>query len=140
MNARYRLAVVVALASLPTGARADDPPAWKDARAVLEKATEWELLALDPCERRPDPKNAFRGWKILGKATVKDAVARKALLAALDKGVADHAEKRRKEREKGLVTETGCFQPRHGLRASEAETAANPRSRSAILRIGEKLP
>jgi len=118
MNARYRLAVVVAFVSLPAGAGADDPPTWKDARAVLEKATEWELLALDPFERKPDPKSAFRGWKVLGKVAVKDADARKALLVALDKGIADHAEKRRKEREKGLVTESGCFQPRHGLRAT----------------------
>ena len=118
MSARYRLAVVVALFSLPTGARADDPPVWKDARAILEKATEWELLALDPFEQKPDPKNAFRGWKVQGKATVKDADARKALLVALDKGIAAHAEKRRKEREKGLVRESGCFQPRHGLRAA----------------------
>src|SRR5262245_50468818 len=118
MRACVHLAGIVALLSLPTGARADDAPAWKDARAVLEKATEWELLALDPFERKPDPKDAFRKWKVQGKVAVKDADARKALLAALDKGIADHAEKRRKEREKGLVTEGGCFQPRHGLRAT----------------------
>jgi hypothetical protein len=108
----------VALVSLPTGARADDPPAWKDARAVLEKATEWELLALDPFERKPDPKGAFCEWKVQGKAAVKGADARKALLAALDKGIADHAQKRRKELEKGLLSQIGCFQPRHGIRAS----------------------
>ena len=118
MNAGYRLAVVVALFSLPTGARADDPPAWKDARANLEKAPEWELLALDPFKEKPDPKDTFRGWKVLGKTAIKDADARKALLAALDKGIADHAEKRRKEREMGLLKEGGCFQPRHGLRAT----------------------
>jgi hypothetical protein len=119
MNARYRFAVIVALCFLSSGVCADDPPAWKDARAVLEKATEWELIALDPfTELKPDAKDAFRGWKVLGKTAVKDADARKALLAALDKGIADHAEKRRKEREKGLITAGGCFQPRHGLRAT----------------------
>jgi hypothetical protein len=122
MRARYRFAGItgfVAILSLSVGVRADDPPVWKDARAVLEKAAEWELLALDPnTDRKPDPKDAFRGWKILGKTTVKDADTRKALLAALDKGIADHAEKRRKELEKGLLRESGCFQPRHGLRAT----------------------
>jgi hypothetical protein len=115
MNARCRLAVVVALFSLPTGARADDPPAWKDARAVLEKAPEWELLALDPFARKPDPKDAVREWKVLVKTAVKAAETRKALLAALDKGIADHADKRRKER---VLRESGCFQPRHGIRAT----------------------
>ena len=118
MWARVRLAGIVAFLSLPAGVRADDPPAWKDAHAVLEGAMEWELLALDPFKEKPDPKDAFRGWKILGKTAVKDADARKTLLAALDKGIADHAEKRRKEREKGLVRESGCFQPRHGIRAT----------------------
>jgi hypothetical protein len=118
MNARCLLAVVVAIFSLPTGARADDPPAWKDARAVLEKASEWELLALDPFERTPDPKDAFHEWQVRCKTTVKSADARKALLAALDKGIADHAEKRRKELEMGLLKAGGCFQPRHGLRAT----------------------
>src|SRR5262245_43073860 len=118
MIARFCLAGIVSLLALPTGACVDDPPAWKDARAILEKATEWELLALDPVERKPDPKTAFRGWKVLGKTAVKDKDARKALLAALDKGIADKAEQKRKEREKGLLTEIGCFQPRHGLRAT----------------------
>jgi hypothetical protein len=119
MWARVRLAGVVALLSLPNAGRADDPPTWKDTRAVLERAAEWELLALDPDpDLKPDPKDAFRGWKVRGKTAVKAADARKALLAALDKGIADHAEKRRKEREKGLVTESGCFQPRHGIRAT----------------------
>jgi hypothetical protein len=115
MSALFCLAGIVSLLALPTGARADDPPTWKDARVILEKATEWELLALDPFEEKPDPKNAFRRWKVLGKTVVKDKDARAALLAALDKGIADHAEKRRKEK---VLTETGCFQPRHGLRAT----------------------
>ena len=119
MWARIRLAGIVALLSLPAGARPDDPPAWIDARAVLEGATEWELFALDPDPvLKPDPKDAFRKWKVRGTTTVKAADARKALLAALDKGIADEAERLRKQREKGLLTETGCFQPRHGIRAT----------------------
>ena len=118
MSARFCLAGIVSLLALPTGACADDPPAWKDARAVLEKAMEWELLALDPFTEKPDPKDAFRKWKVLGKTAVKAADSRKTLLAALDKGIADKAEQKRKEREKGIVTESGCFQPRHGIRAT----------------------
>jgi hypothetical protein len=109
----------MALLSLPAGARSDDPPVWKDARAVLEGATEWELFALDPDPNlKPDPKDTFRKWKVRGKTEIKVADARKALLAALDKGIANEAERVRKEVEMGLLTETGCFQPRHGIRAT----------------------
>jgi hypothetical protein len=118
MRSRIHFAGIVALLSLPTGTLADNPPAWNDARAVLEKATEWELLALDPFKDKPDPKDAFRAWKVLGKTTVKDADARKTLLAALDKGIANEVERIRKESEKGLLTSTGCFQPRHGIRVT----------------------
>ena len=69
-------------------------------------------------KEKTDTKDTFRRWKVLGKTAVKDADARKALLAALDKGIADHAEKSRKEVEMGLLVESGCFQPRHALRAT----------------------
>jgi len=124
MGTRVCLAGIVALLSLPAGAGSDDSPPWKDGRAILEGATEWELFALDPStdekKEKLDPKDAFRKWKVLGKTTVKGD-ARKTLLAALDKGIDDEEERLRKEREKGLLTETGCFQPRHGIRAKLGE-------------------
>ena len=120
MRTHVCLIGTIALLTLSPGAYAADPLAWKDAQAVLQEAGEWDLLALDPFTRKEktDTKDTFRRWKILGKTAVKDADARKALLAALDKGIADHAEKSRKEVEMGLLVESGCFQPRHGIRAT----------------------
>ena len=117
MGTRFQLAVLVASLSLPATGRADDSPTWKDARAVLEGATEWELLALHP-DQKFKSNETFRKWPVLGTTAIKDGDTRKALLAALDKGIADEADRLRKEREKGLLTETGCFQPRHGIRAT----------------------
>lgn len=117
MRTRFRLAAVTALLPILAGGRADDSPTWKDARAVLEAATEWELLSLHP-DPKFKSKDAFRKWPVLGTTVVKAADTRKALLAALDKGIADEEDRLRKQRENGLLTETGCFQPRHGIRAT----------------------
>jgi hypothetical protein len=76
-----------------------------DARAALEKADEWELYSLDPTRQTDPPKDAFHGWKVLGKTTVKDADTRKKLLAALEKGAKDND---------GIAA--ACFNPRHGVR------------------------
>jgi hypothetical protein len=78
-----------------------------EALAVLEKAEELELWSLDPGTGRPDAADGFRGWKTLGKTTVKKAETRKSLVASLEKGIAEN---------EGRVAE--CFIPRHGLRAS----------------------
>lgn len=83
------------------GSRASEIPA--DVKAALEKAGEWELYSLQPIE--VTDKDAFHGWKVLGKTAVKDADTRKALLAALDKGAKDND---------GSVAK--CFNPRHGIR------------------------
>ncbi len=124
MGARFCLVGIVSLLSLSAGARPDDSPPWKDGRVVLEGATEWELFALDPYvdvkKEKVDPKDTFRKWKVLGKTPVKGDT-RKSLLAVLDKGIAEEDERLRKEREKGLLSETGCFQPRHGIRAKVGE-------------------
>jgi hypothetical protein len=84
----------------------------KDVKAALEKADQWELFSLDPSvlniEGEPEkypPKDAFQGWKVLGKTTIKDADKRKELLALLVKGAAD-------DKAQGIR----CFEPRHGIR------------------------
>jgi hypothetical protein len=79
-----------------------------EARAILEKAEEIELLSIDPVRPVEKPKNDFHGWKVLGKTVVKDAEVRKKLVAAFKKGV---------EENKGEAAI--CFNPRHGIRASQ---------------------
>jgi len=101
---------VVVLVSAGTGRAADNALPAK-ARAVLEKAETLDVYSLDPDTERDvteeRPKTGFRGWKILGKTTVQDADARKALLSALDKAVAGAPPRSKK-----------CFEPRHGVRAT----------------------
>ncbi|HEU5219697.1 MAG TPA: hypothetical protein VFU23_13640, partial [Gemmatimonadales bacterium] len=91
--------------------RAADNALPEKARTVLEKAEALDVYSLDPDTERDlteeRPKKGFRGWKILGKTTVKDAEGRKALLSALNKAVADAPPRSKK-----------CFEPRHGVRAT----------------------
>ena len=98
------VAVMVVVLGLSVGcSNGAEIPA--DAKAALEKAAEWELYSLDPARQKDPPKDAFHGWKVLGKTTVKDADTRKKLLAALEKGARDND---------GTVA--ACFNPRHGVR------------------------
>ena len=108
MRTRH-VAVLVAVTLMVAGrsAGAEIP---RDAKAALEKATEWELYSLDPEHQKDPPKDGFHGWKVLGKTTVKDADTRKALLAALDKGAMDND---------GTVAR--CFDPRHGIRVKDGD-------------------
>src|ERR1043165_8065588 len=78
----------------------------KTVREAFEKATEFELYSLDPDRVEGNQKgpDAFPGWAVLGKTTVKgDTIA--VVRNAIEKG--------RKESE-GIVA--ACFLPRHGLR------------------------
>jgi hypothetical protein len=107
----YRTLALVLMAGLLTAlGRAEDQPKKNaipaEAKAVLDKADSFELLSLDPSDREAG-KDGFHGWKILGKTEVKDADARKKLVAALEKGA---------EESKGEVAR--CFNPRHGIRAT----------------------
>jgi hypothetical protein len=107
---RRTLPGFAALLALAAPARPDDrdphtlPPAAKD---VLERAEKMELFSLHP--ERPDGevKEAFRGWKVLGKTEVADAATRKRLAEAFVKGVSEYKEGPAK-----------CFNPRHGVRAT----------------------
>jgi hypothetical protein len=101
------LAVLLAFGAAGCSSAAEIPA---EAKAALEKADEWEMYSLDPTRTTDPPKDAFHGWKVLGKTTVKDADMRKQLLAALAKGAADN---------KGVVA--GCFNPRHGIRVKAGD-------------------
>jgi hypothetical protein len=96
-------AAVLACAALPAGAKEMLPDA---ARAALTKADQLELYSLDPSKEDDKDKDAFHGYKVLGKTTVKADDARKALADAVLKGVADSD---------GAIAK--CFDPRHGVRA-----------------------
>jgi hypothetical protein len=106
---RTRLIAAVA-AALAAGLAAPDkdpkaalPP---EALKALDQAKALELYSLDPGPTKEKPADAFHGFKVLGKTTVKADEARKALAAAVLKGVADSD---------GSVAD--CFEPRHGVRA-----------------------
>src|SRR5262245_7528231 len=84
------------------------------ARAILEKATQFELLSIG---HYPSPENRtedFQGWPVIGKITIKDLNARKRLVAALEKGV---------EENKGETMK--CFNPRHGIRVTHEGMTAD---------------
>ncbi len=96
--------VVAAFAAMPAFtavARAEDklPDA---ARTALEKTDQIEVLSLDP-QGGETGKDAFHEYKVLARATVKEADARKEIAAAVEKGVG----------EGGPIAK--CFEPRHGL-------------------------
>jgi hypothetical protein len=95
------VAVAAALVLAAGAVRADDklPDA---ARMALEKADQIDVLSLDP-EGAEKTNGAFHEYKVLSKATVKDADALKDIATAVEKGVADG----------GPIAK--CFEPRHGL-------------------------
>jgi hypothetical protein len=84
------------------------------ARAILEKASQFELLSIghDPLPKKP--AEDFRGWPVIGKTTIKDPNTRKRLVAALKKGV---------EENKGDSMK--CFNPRHGIRVTHNGVTAD---------------
>jgi hypothetical protein len=77
------------------------------AREILEKATQFELLSIGSGPYTKNPPEDFHGWNVIGKTTVNDADARKQLVAAMEKGV---------EENKGDSMK--CFDPRHGARVT----------------------
>ena len=78
-----------------------------DLQTMLEKAEQFELLSISPYPPKEKPADAFHGWEVLGKTTVKDAEVRKKLVAAFKKGVEANA---------GITAD--CFSPRHGIRVT----------------------
>jgi hypothetical protein len=107
MNGVRYLGVFVLLLGTVAHA-ADRPPENKlPARVVaaLEKADEVELYSLGGDTDNPD---GWHGAKVLGKTTATAAADRKALAAALKKGVDEGKDGAR------------CFVPRHGLHVTHA--------------------
>lgn len=102
---RVMLLALVSVVLLANGSRADAiPPA---ALAALEKAAQFELYSLEPSDRENKDGERFHGWKVLGKATVKDKDARQRVIASLKKGA---------EENDGVVA--NCFEPRHGIQVT----------------------
>jgi hypothetical protein len=77
------------------------------AAAALARAETLELLSLSPERPREKPPDDFHGWKVLGRAAVKDRETCKGLVAALRRGA---------EESEGVAA--ACFNPRHGLRVT----------------------
>lgn len=84
------------------------------AELILKNAETLELISLDPGQPKENAKDAFHGWKVLGKTSVKDANARKNLVEAFEDGVRESD---------GTVAR--CFSPRHGIRATHEDKTAD---------------
>jgi hypothetical protein len=105
----------VALALVGSAGRVDDshdrlPDA---ASSLLDGADAIELISIDPRDRPARPEEGFHGWKILGRTTLREGEARRAIVAAVRRGVAE------------ADGASGCFEPRHGLRASKGHDSAD---------------
>jgi hypothetical protein len=106
---RYAAAVVCFFLMTATGAQ-DKKPENKLPDPVLkalEKATALEVYSINGEKR---DKDGWHGWKLLGQKTVKKAADRRAVAAALKKGIEDGKNGAR------------CFIPRHGVRATHEGT------------------
>jgi hypothetical protein len=103
------LPAVLLVAGLALAGPGDDPYSKLPATvsALLDEADSVELLSIDPGERISDPSAGFHGWKVLGRTTLRNDAGRRAIVLAIQRGVgeADDA--------------AGCFEPRHGLRATK---------------------
>jgi hypothetical protein len=108
------LAGLFVAVGLPSG-RCDDsydtlPPA---ASALLDEADAIELISLDPRERPAKSEESFHGWKVLGRTDLRDAASRRAIVTSLERGIGQ-ADK-----------VAGCFEPRHGLRATKGDRSVD---------------
>ena len=107
---RGALMLVATAALTAFGAAGDDPKVNKlpdKAKSILDMANQFDLLSLDPDAGRDQTKDAFHGWKVLGKTVVKDPKVRKQILESLYEGIS-----------KSDGQGAKCFEPRHGIRAS----------------------
>jgi len=77
------------------------------ARAILENADRMTLFSLNPKRPTKKPNQDFHGWQVLGQTVVKSREVRKRVVAAVEKGIA-----------KSDGSAAGCFDPRHGIRAT----------------------
>ena len=79
------------------------------ASAALDGADRYELLSLDPRLPVPAAPDLFHGFRVLGQTVVNDQGARQELNRALRKGA-----------ESGFTNRPRCFNPRHGIRVTQA--------------------
>src|SRR5262245_34902808 len=105
------VALVFGLSSQIAGQKNKIPD---QARAILENASQFELMSIRPDPFQKNSTEQFQGWPVIGKTTVKDLTTRNRLIAALKKGV---------EENKGDSMK--CFNPRHGIRAIHDGTTAD---------------
>ena len=101
----YATALFTLLTLAIGSARSEDNKLPAEAATILAKATELELYSIVPSFTKSDAKDAFRGYEVLGKTTVKGA-GKKDLVAAFKKGL------------DGQIDPAACFNPRHGIRAT----------------------
>lgn len=103
------IAAVVLIAGLAPAGPGDDPYSKLPANvsALLDEAESVELLSIDPGDRTSDPGTGFHGWKVLGRTTLRGAEGRRAIVGAIQRGVRETDDA------------AGCFEPRHGLRATK---------------------
>jgi hypothetical protein len=81
---------------------------WERAKAILGKPDKIELYSLSPGYLSLFPKESFRGTVALGMTEVKDADARKAVMAVVE--TCDPTGRGAK-----------CHNPRHGIRVTSGE-------------------
>jgi len=98
------VALVIGLSAQGAGQENKIPD---QARAILENASQFELLSIGNDPSPKNPTEEFHRWPVIGKTTIKDPDTRKRLVAALEKGV---------EENKGDIMK--CFNPRHGVRVT----------------------
>jgi len=102
----YGCALATAFLFVASAVRAEENKLPADAVNILVKAEQFELLSLDPNSEGDKSKDAFHGYKVLGKTEVKEAGARKKLVESLAKGM------------EGEIHPAKCFNPRHGISAT----------------------
>jgi hypothetical protein len=83
------------------------------AKAILEKAEEFELLSLDASTGMTKMRGNFHGWRVLGKTAVKDPTTRKKHVNAFEKGVSEYKD-----------GPANCFNPRHGIQVKHEDKTA----------------
>jgi hypothetical protein len=98
------VALVIGLSAQVAGQENKIPD---QARDILKKAMQFDLLSIGHDSSPKKPTEDFHGWPVIGKTTVKDPNTRNRLVAALEKSV---------EENKGDSMK--CFNPRHGIRAT----------------------
>jgi hypothetical protein len=128
---RYAAALAASTAPASASVQAAASVAESDSRNALPVSVETvlaspdrlELLSLEPatsrlsCAKADDTSGdgaCFHGWQVLGRTTVAPRPSQRALVAALDAGIAGS--------DGGIAI---CFQPRHAIRAVRGKSTVD---------------